>query len=71
MEKKHRQHLSKGQKDMAKMVSNIVNESRLWECTECGNNGELVAWSYDDLATRGGPVCLSCDADMVLIPDQE
>ena len=43
------------------------SESRFWKCTDCGNDGELVAWNYDDLATRGGPVCPSCDADMTLI----
>jgi len=49
----------------------ISSESRLWKCADCGNDGELVAWSYDDLATRGGPVCPSCDADMILIPVTE
>lgn len=46
-----------------------VNESRLWRCEDCGNGGELEAWSYDDLATRGEPVCQSCDADMILTSD--
>ena len=46
----------------------IQNGSRLWKCAECGNKGELVPWSYDDLAARGGPVCPSCDTDMILIP---
>jgi len=49
----------------------ISNDSRLWKCGSCGNNGELVAWSYDDLAMRGEPVCSSCDADMILIPTTE
>jgi len=34
-----------------------------WHCPECENTAD---WSYYDLATRGGPVCAVCDADMVL-----
>ena len=48
-----------------------LDESRLWKCSNCGNRGELVAWGYDDLATRGEPVCPSCDTDMILIPALE
>ena len=48
-----------------------INESRLWKCDNCGNNGELVAWGYDDLVMRGEPVCPFCDADMILISTTE
>jgi len=43
---------------------------RLWECLECGNNGELEAWSYATLVEKGHPVCPSCHYDMRLVPGQ-
>lgn len=49
----------------------VSNGSRLWGCAECGDKGKLVVWSYDDLATRGGPVCPMCDEDMILVPDRK
>ena len=38
-------------------------ESHTWKCPECEFETE---WSYETLATEGGPVCPNCDCDMEL-----
>ena len=38
---------------------------RTWLCEECD---EYTTWTYEDLASRGTPVCPECDEDMTLQP---
>lgn len=60
MEKKHRKHLKTRK-------SKAANEVRFWECANCGNKGELMPWSYEDIVAKGEPVCPSCSYDMRLV----
>ena len=45
----------------------MKNTSRFWECKNCGDKQEHILWSYEDLATKGEPVCPQCDGDMSLV----
>ena len=37
--------------------------SKKWVCKDCGKE---VDWSYEELASKGNPVCPKCDGDMEL-----
>lgn len=41
--------------------SESTGDGQRWRCNECGFE---TFWSYDDLRTRGEPVCQRCDIDM-------